>query len=94
MTKAFRNLLLGRYADFAGPPHAADPIQLTVDLKPPRAQSEEEEDLRVFNEAGRWFLRRGDFDADTIRSGGAEWSGKARTRTVSMQCCALFIPLC
>jgi hypothetical protein len=77
--EGFRNMLLDRYADFIGPLPAGDPIELmpielTIDLTPNAAihSIHAEDDLSVFNEAGIWVLRRGDFQAryDPVRRQG------------------------
>lgn len=67
----FRDLLLRHYANFAGQPRAADPIELAIDLIPPGAINEDE-DLQVLNNSGIWILRRGDFEAryDPARRSG------------------------
>jgi hypothetical protein len=59
---SFRELLARRYAGFVG--SSAHPrFEFDVDLVPPSAEMESEEDVQVAMQDGQWRLRRGDFRA-------------------------------
>lgn len=59
---SFRELLARRYAGFVG--SSAPPrFEFDVDLVPPSAEMESEEDAHVAMQDGQWRLRRGDFRA-------------------------------
>ena len=59
---AFFRLLQERYAGFVTSSRQAR-FEFEIDLAPPGLISEEE-DVRVWQDSGRWFLARGDFHAE------------------------------
>jgi len=59
---SFRELLASRYAGFVG--SSSHPrFEFDVDLVPPSAEMESDEDVHVEMQEGEWRLRRGDFRA-------------------------------
>src|SRR3989442_15932481 len=59
---SFRELLAGRYAGFVG--SSSHPrFEFDVDLVPPSAEMESDEDVHGEMQEGEWRLRRGDFPA-------------------------------
>ena len=59
---SFRDLLAKRYAGFVGS-SSYPRFEFDVDLVPPSAEMESDEDVHVEMQEGEWRLRRGDFRA-------------------------------
>src|SRR5579871_464349 len=68
----FTALLQDRYGSFVTPNGPPPQFSLDVDLIPARA-IEEDEDVSVRLESGRWIMTRGDFRAEWDPAAGRGW---------------------